>query len=453
MSAERAIRSFQGWWLPLCSFIVWTTFAACPCAAAAPADDADPLPEPLSLAGAVQWALEHNPELATIRAQHGIAAAGIVIAQTYPFNPIWEAKVRGVSGPESAGITNRVSNEHKVFLEVELHHQGRFRRDGAAAALSRTDWEIAWQEVGVAVRIIRAFDTLLYRQEKLRLIEQTVQLNEETAKQVAKLVEQAQLRAGDLIVARTEVDDARAQFGIARAAVVVARSEFRRGLGVVDGALQLQGTMETTLPIRDANELTLAALERRADLQARIAAVSEAEARLRLTQADRFGNPVVGPAYEYDPTRDSLIGAQFALPLPVFNRRKGEIMQREAERARALQELRQIEIQIRQDIDAALARLKEAQAWTDAYRAQTLPNLRKALEEMNRLFAQNQPGSDVLRVIDIRRKLLKAQEGYLDALWELSQGRADLASALGDPTVLLCPTGAPPDAKENAPPE
>ena len=97
-------------------------------------------------------------------------------------------------------------------------------------------------------------------------------------------------------------------------------------------------------------------------------------------------------------------------------------MQRGAEQGRALAELRQTEIQIRQDVAAAVQRLQEAQAWADGYQKQTLPNLRKALEEMNKLFLQNQPGTDVLRVIDIRRKLLKAQEGYLDALWEI--GRA-----------------------------
>ena len=39
---------------------------------------------------------------------------------------------------------------------------------------------------------------------------------------------------------------------------------------------------------------------------------------------------------------------------------------------------------------------------------------------------------DVLRLIDVRRRLQRARDGYLDALWELNQGRADLAAAVGD---------------------
>src|SRR5947209_7563268 len=47
-------------------------------------------PPLLTMDQAVLWALQHNPDLASLRQQHGIAAAGIVIANTYPFNPIWE---------------------------------------------------------------------------------------------------------------------------------------------------------------------------------------------------------------------------------------------------------------------------------------------------------------------------------------------------------------------------
>src|SRR5947209_2245290 len=48
----------------------------------------------LTLDEAVRYALENNPELAAARQQRGIAAAGVVIARTYPFNPVWEEKVR-----------------------------------------------------------------------------------------------------------------------------------------------------------------------------------------------------------------------------------------------------------------------------------------------------------------------------------------------------------------------
>src|SRR5262249_49801203 len=119
---------------------------------------AEPLPSVLTRAEAVRWALQNNPELESLRQQYGIAAAAVIIADTYPFNPIWEAKVRATNGPESAGISNRVSNEHKLLLELEVRGQGQHRRRAAGAALTRAEWEIAVQEVSLAVRVVRAFD-------------------------------------------------------------------------------------------------------------------------------------------------------------------------------------------------------------------------------------------------------------------------------------------------------
>src|SRR5438876_145455 len=70
-----------------------------------------PEPQPLTLEAAVSWALQNNPELAVKRQQQGIAAAGVVIAQTYPFNPTLENRIQGATGPTSAGITNQVPLE------------------------------------------------------------------------------------------------------------------------------------------------------------------------------------------------------------------------------------------------------------------------------------------------------------------------------------------------------
>jgi outer membrane protein TolC len=400
---------------------------------------------------AVTWALEHNPEIAALREQHGIAAAAIVIADTYPFNPTWEGKSFGAGGPESAGIDNRSPQEHKLLLDIELHHQRRYRKQAAAAGLSRTDWEIAHQEVLLAVRVGRAFDTVLYREGKLRIVDETVRLNEESTELVRKLAEQAKLRPADLLVARTEVTDARSLIVPARSALTTARYDLYRALGLVaswgseapggasGGLVTLLGSLEMPPAAWNELETEQMALERRSDLQARRMAVQEADARLQLQIADRCGNPNIGPMYVYDPTRISFIGAQYTFPIPVFNRRKGEIQQREAERLRATLEVQQFEVQVQQDVQAALARIANAREWVEFYR-KALPELDSAIKDMRKLFEQADPGAEVLRLIDIRRKLIRARDGYLDAQWELRQAQADLAAAVGDPRLLL---GAP----------
>ena len=395
------------------------------------------LPQPLSLCDAVQWALQNNPELAAQRQRYGIAAAEVVTARTHPFNPQLEAKVRRVIPPSGGQISNILSQEYKVLQEVELLGQRRHRQHAAEAALSRTEWEIVSREQELTVRVIRSFNTLLQRHEKLTLAQETMRMLEESLQQQRRLVEQGRLKSVDLIQSRAELEDVRAQLGMSRLALVSARQEFLRCLGIVDHPLTLRGALDPVTIKGDPAELACEALERRPDLHALRLAVEEAEARLQLTRANRFGNPVVGPALEYDDVRNTYVGAQLVLPLPAFNRKQGEIQQREAERTKAALDLQQAEVSARQDVQTAHDRLKEASNWVNTYRNQIFPNLRKGVEEVEKLLAKKDPDVDILRVLDMRRRLLKAREGYLDALGELQQARADLAAAIGDPVVAL----------------
>ena len=67
------------------------------------------------------------------------------------------------------------------------------------------------------------------------------------------------------------------------------------------------------------------------------------------------------------------------------------------------------------------------------------------LEGVRKLFLESAPGVDVLRVIDLQRKLLQGREGLLDALWEVNQAQADLVAAVGDPLLAAgpCPPLSP----------
>jgi outer membrane protein TolC len=185
------------------------------------------------------------------------------------------------------------------------------------------------------------------------------------------------------------------------------------------------------------------ALARRADLKARQLAVTEATANLRLTTANQYGNPIVGPAVAYDPSKVKMIGAQINVPLPVANNHRGEVFQSQAEHALAAQLLRQTEINIRQDVASGLARLTAAESRAEQFRAKLLPDLRRDVDDMEKLFLSGEPGVDVLKVIEVRRSLLKARDSFLDALWSVRQARADVAAAAGEPALSLSPPLVP----------
>jgi cobalt-zinc-cadmium efflux system outer membrane protein len=254
---------------------------------------------------------------------------------------------------------------------------------------------------------------------------------------VKKLVDADRLRAADMIVVKTELDTARALVGQGKVALSVARADLRHQLGSLDDSFQVKGDLDLPLPTTDMDIYVKAALDTRPDLRARRAAVTEAQARLRLQVADRYGNISFGPSWEVDNTSTNYVGFALFAPIPVLNTHKGEIIQAQATVARSIADVRQIEVQSELEVQAALIRLAEARKWAESYANEVLPNLKKSTQDMEKLLAQNDPGVDVLKVIDVQRNYLRAFDAYLDALFEISQARADLAAAVGDPALAL----------------
>jgi outer membrane protein TolC len=165
--------------------------------------------------------------------------------------------------------------------------------------------------------------------------------------------------------------------------------------------------------------------------------VRESGADVQLQKSNRFGNPSIGPFYELDNSRVTFIGAQVQVPIPVLNWHAGEIRQAEAQQSQAELSVRQTEVEIWQDVVLAASNLVDARQSVESYRSEILPALRKGSEDTELLFQQGQGGVDVLRVLDVRRKLLKAEDGYLDALLAYTSTSADLAQAVGDPTIAM----------------
>lgn len=404
----------------------------------------------LTLGSAVQWALEHNPQLATFRKNRGIAEAAVQIARQYPFNPILQHYMWGDWGPASAGITNHFFQEHTSRLDLEINGQGKYRRATARFALTRTEWEVAAQELLTSIQVVRAYNTLLYRLGKYRLLEEGMQLTEQTHEFTGRLFKEGAVRSPDLLLARADVVEAQNALGPGRSLAVVAENDLRRVLGLISESLVLDGALEKSFETPPAPLLIQAALERRPDLHGLEFAVKEADNRLHFEIANRWGNPSLGPAGEVNETSVGFVGLWMIWQAPIINQRKGEINQRKAELARTVQALHQGEIQVQQDVFAALARLDQAEKVVKYFRTETLPTLRQAREEFDKLYLAVQPGVDLTRVIDIRRRLLRARDAYLDALFELSQAQTDLAAAVADLSFVGCRAVPPQSESERS---
>lgn len=396
--------------------------------------------EPLLLTAeeAMALALRDNPELAAQRQRAGIAAADIVIARDLPVNPQYSAELRGATGPASQ-VLNHFTTFHAVLFTLQPKGARQMRVEAASAGLSRAEAEIAHHETKLALAVYRAVHEVLYRQERIALAEKVLQTTEKTREQMSQLQKVIRLAEIDLLLLRTDAADAKAQLFAARQAHLAAAQELRRLLAMPTGGLRLRGQLNPAPLHLDEAELKTLALQRRADLQAREAAALEAEARLRLERANRYGNPAIGPSYELNETRVSFIGAQLTMPIPV-NSRRGQIQQREAELTRALLEVRQTEAEIQADVHAALEQWRQAEAEVKLFEKDLLPELRESLSKAETMVKQGFEGADLAKLLEFQRRLAKAEEGLLNARWNMIAARARLAAAVGDAGLAAQPS-------------
>jgi outer membrane protein TolC len=128
----------------------------------------------------------------------------------------------------------------------------------------------------------------------------------------------------------------------------------------------------------------------------------------------------------------------------VLNDHRGEIAQSEAERAVAIAQLQQSEVNVKLDVSVALARLAAAEQRAELLRTKNLPDFQRAVDDMVKLFEAGEPGVDALKVIDVRRKQLRARDSYIDALWSVRQARIDVSQATGEPALDLAAPARPP---------
>ncbi len=253
-------------WVVWCQAII---LATCLCGAQfASAQPPAESRQPLSRDEAVHQALQNNPVLRSFRQQSGYGAAAIAIANTYPFNPVFTGIASHNSGPESAGITNPVFTEDYILLEIEYRGQGRFRREGACATATRIEWEIVNQELLVAIATIRSFNAIAYRQKKAEALEGNIKLSEKAVDDIGRLVNSGKLRAVDLLLARADLENMRAQRGQVQSPLAAARMDLRRLLGTLDDSFVVSGAIEVPLPNADQTSLAKLAVIKRPDLQA-----------------------------------------------------------------------------------------------------------------------------------------------------------------------------------------
>jgi len=239
-----------------------------------------------------------------------------------------------------------------------------------------------------------------------------------------------------LDVFRAEVEVSRAEnraIGEERASAT-ARRELALLIGrPVDRPLRAVAASPTLPgPGGDPQSLQEGALAQRPDLKAAAAAVEAARAEVDLIRAERFFPEIkLGVKYEESREFDSVVQRgllTLSVPLPLFNRRDGDLDRAEAELAKQRAQVELTRRRIEKEISTAVQQAAASRLIVDQFVQRILPQQERNFQLLREAYEIGET-----RITDVfigQREFIESREAYLDAVTALNGATAELYRAL-----------------------
>ena len=378
---------------------------------------------PLTLKAALELAYGANATLSTARRELEAVSGSILQAGLRP-NPRVEALI------EDTRPANRLT---AVYVNQPLELGGK-RPARIAAAERRLDVasaELNAMRAEIRAAVMVAFFDVLVAQERFLLTQGLVELSQRATTAASKRVtagkvspvEETKARVAEASV-RVELSQASTSLKMARKRLTAiwgnATPRFERAEGQIE-ALPALPTLKN-LTARLANSPGLA----RAQLEVnRRQALVEVERTLRIPDVTlSLGgrrNAEIG-------LNQALLGV--SLPIPIFNRNQGNILEALRRTDKARDELSGTEIRLNNEIAQALERLNVARQEIEILQREILPGAQSAYDAATKGFLMGK--FSFLEALDAQRTLFQAKSQYLRALAEAHRSAAEIERVLGE---------------------
>ncbi|MEO7560236.1 MAG: TolC family protein [Nitrosospira sp.] len=379
----------------------------------------------LTLREAARLTLQRNPELAAFAKEKRALEGATLQAGLLP-NPELSVNVENIGNVQP--LTGDVNSKDAIGKEVvqqlttiriyQLIELGGKRAARVSAAslgeeLANQDYEV--RRVELIARVANVFTEVLAGQERLRLAEESQQLAQRVVSAVAKRVQAGKVppieetRAGVAFsTTRIELEQAQRDLAAARKRLTLlwgnSSPQFSKVLGDLESAVVLP-SFEALAERVLASPMALRAMKN----------IEQRKALLDVEQTRRIPNLTVQAGV----VNHALLGgntpiAAVIVPLPLFDRNQGNILQAHQRVDKAIDEQAATELRLKTELTQAYEALSAAQRETGILRDEILPAARSAFEVTNKGYALGKFG--YLEVLDAQRTLFQNQVLYIRAL-------------------------------------
>lgn len=386
----------------------------------------------VTLADALVLALANNPELAAFSLERRAAEARLIQSRLIP-NPEMSAVVENIGGAKE--VTGGVQPTIQISQLIELGGKRSARTHLAKLSQDVAEKDYEKKRIEVMADVSRAFIRTLSAQRRLYLAEEMAGL----ARQVAKTVSERVL-AGKV----SPVEETKA--GIALSSVMVeqerARLELasaRKRLSSIWGSISPRfgtavGDMEALIaPVPSFEQLT-ARLTGNPDVILRSTEISQRKAVIDLERSKAVQDISVNAGYrrftDYD-ENSVIIGV--TVPLPIFNRNQGGVLESRLLLSKAEEELRSAEVKAATLLAEAANSLSAAHIEVKTLKDNALPGAQSAYDATMEGYRMGKFG--YLDVLDAQRTLFDVRLRYIRALTDYHLAVAEVEQLIGEPVI------------------
>ncbi|MFL6426619.1 MAG: TolC family protein [Acidobacteriaceae bacterium] len=381
-------------------------------------------PLALTLTDAIAMAEKNSPRLHEAAAVTQRAAAAHVAAKAYtnPSLEVFEGQqyARPIATPGVPGLLQHYAASQTI--EIPAERGARERASRFVVASSRSGEQAV--NLSVESEAKHAFYNALRRREEIRHAQENLQLVQDLLRRVQVEVNVGE--KGGLELTRAEAEVARARF-----AVQTAQLEFANAIAIlrvtiaapVEANLDPRGEFERRLQLPAFHEVRDDVLRTHPAIAQTEADVQAAHASLARERALRIPQPTAFAEYENQPDL-RFWRAGFTIPIPLWDRRRGQIGEARAAISQSSAVLEQRRLELISALERAYEQYQLADQQATMLESGSLRAAESAVEAAKSAYRFGERG--ILEVLDAQRVLQSVRGDLLDAQYARQSAQVDL---------------------------
>lgn len=376
----------------------------------------------LSLNTAIQLALNENPEISAAQHELNAQTGSILQAKALP-NPALSALMEDTR--QATRTTTLQINQ-----EIELGGKRTARTEAAERGQDIASIELKAKRAQISAEVMAAFYNVLVAQERLRLVQSSLELAQSATQAAAKRVKAGRVSPIEETKFTIAESSAALELNQANIALIAARQQLTTFWGNAHPRFErAEGSLDTAPALPNFSDLSTRLVVSPALQRAKLE-IERQQALVKVESSRRIPNVTVTLGAK----RDEQLGLNQAMfgisvPIPVLNTNQGSVLEALSRTEKAKDEFSALQLRLTNELTSAYGRFSASRQQIDVLQRQILPGAQKAYSSARKGYELGK--FNFLDVLDAQRTLFQSQLQYVNALADIHRAEADIYRILG----------------------